>query len=538
MTGGESARGHLLYVDHHRQQNTVVGDALVDAAISFQKADGIPDAVKLLQEMSFDCIIVELSSDSAQFIERARKVSPTIPIIIVAQANNPDFPSSLVGIDELYWIDDPTDTSSLLAAIQRAISTHQLTDELQWFDALQRIVKEVLSDIVTAEDRHDIERVISSRLVDAEVFTFGWLGQYDPQSGDLDLLGPAGGRMTSTDLETIGGVDTGDLLEESVAAREVITCQATTQFRSAGTTRGHRFEGTSGEQSYQSDQSIVLVPMNWMDSVYYVLVFMTPFVIDTAERDLLNAFGRAAGKLIWLTDTKGVSGAYGKDRLEGIVKLFAHEIRNPLSIALNQLDHLNGEVDPSAVDRVTAQLQQIDTILETLHTVVADNDVQITTYRDIGTIAAAAWEDIEHPEAELFITGSPRIRADQDLLERLFSNLFRNAVQYGGSEVLIRVGSLPDGFFVEDDGPGIPVADRERVFEWGFSGDEYEMGVGLSFVREIVHLHGWSISITSSDLGGTRFEIRGVGRDNNSGESGGGSRDIDTTASNTLDSKS
>ena len=68
----------------------------------------------------------------------------------------------------------------------------------------------------------------------------------------------------------------------------------------------------------------------------------------------------------------------------------------------------------------------------------------------------------------------------------------------------------PVGFYVEDDGPGIPPGDRDAVFEWGYSSTLEGTGFGLAIVREVAEAHGWSVSATESDAGGARFEVTGV----------------------------
>jgi len=74
----------------------------------------------------------------------------------------------------------------------------------------------------------------------------------------------------------------------------------------------------------------------------------------------------------------------------------------------------------------------------------------------------------------------------------------------------ITVGRLPDGFYVADDGPGIPPDERDRVFEPGHSTSEDGTGYGLWIVEEIVTAHGWTVDATESATGGARFEITGV----------------------------
>jgi PAS domain S-box-containing protein len=78
--------------------------------------------------------------------------------------------------------------------------------------------------------------------------------------------------------------------------------------------------------------------------------------------------------------------------------------------------------------------------------------------------------------------------------------------------VTITVGTLPDGegFYVEDDGPGIPADQREAVFEAGYSTASEGTGFGLSIVQTIAEAHGWTVTVTEGRQGGARFEVRGV----------------------------
>ncbi|MFC4449989.1 ATP-binding protein [Halorussus aquaticus] len=90
----------------------------------------------------------------------------------------------------------------------------------------------------------------------------------------------------------------------------------------------------------------------------------------------------------------------------------------------------------------------------------------------------------------------------------LLENLFTNAVEHADGCVTVRVGGLPSGFYVEDDGPGIPEAEREQVFEAGYTTDG--IGFGLVFVAELADTYGWEYAITDGPDGGARFEFTGV----------------------------
>ena len=85
----------------------------------------------------------------------------------------------------------------------------------------------------------------------------------------------------------------------------------------------------------------------------------------------------------------------------------------------------------------------------------------------------------------------------------------------GGPEITITVGALEDGggFYVADDGPGIPAAKRDDVLSFGYSTADGGTGFGLAIVSEIAEAHGWDLEVTESSAGGARFVIAGVAAD-------------------------
>jgi len=113
---------------------------------------------------------------------------------------------------------------------------------------------------------------------------------------------------------------------------------------------------------------------------------------------------------------------------------------------------------------------------------------------------------------DLVVDTDVTVLADEDRLQQLFENLFRNAREHAGTDVTVTIGTLDDeaGFFVSDDGSGIPVDERESVFEPGHSSKPTGTGLGLDIVRAITRGHDWSVEVTESSVGGTRFEFRNV----------------------------
>ncbi|MDP4796259.1 MAG: ATP-binding protein, partial [Rhodospirillales bacterium] len=94
------------------------------------------------------------------------------------------------------------------------------------------------------------------------------------------------------------------------------------------------------------------------------------------------------------------------------------------------------------------------------------------------------------------------------------SNLIDNAASYGAHAV-VRLEATPDGphIIIEDNGPGIPVADLERIFEpfvrleTSRSTETGGIGLGMAIARDIIRRHGGDITLTNRPEGGLRVEI-------------------------------
>jgi PAS domain S-box-containing protein len=204
------------------------------------------------------------------------------------------------------------------------------------------------------------------------------------------------------------------------------------------------------------------------------------------------------------------------DRLEQFASVVSHDLRNPLQVAITRLDLLAEECDDDNVDAIERALSRIDNITEDVLWLARHG-------RDIGDVGAVALRELVRDAwaitadgadgSALLFDGSQefgRIEADSDRLRQLLENLLGNAVEHGGPGVTVTVGTLEDGFYVADDGPGIPEGERDSIFEAGHSMTDQGTGFGLHIVQEIVDAHGWDIRVTDSADGGARFEVTGV----------------------------
>jgi len=201
--------------------------------------------------------------------------------------------------------------------------------------------------------------------------------------------------------------------------------------------------------------------------------------------------------------------------IDHVASVLSHELRNPLDVAKARLragreegEDEHFEYVEQAHDRMARIIQDVLTLARGEDVVDPDDAV------DLGAVAEQAWETVETNGATLSVADPLATAvADPDRVGRLFENLFRNCVEHAGGRsggVHVTVGALPDGFYVADDGPGIPDEERERVFEPGYSTDDHGTGLGLAIVARIADSHGWASTVTESEDGGARVEIRGV----------------------------
>jgi len=240
---------------------------------------------------------------------------------------------------------------------------------------------------------------------------------------------------------------------------------------------------------------------------------------DGTARYRLRARTLAGGGLVVLTELPDdyPSDALRREneRLEEFASIVSHDLRNLIDVARTRVDagadtgnHAHFEKSIEALDRMTD-------IVEDLLTLVRNGRIVESPRRvDPADAVDVAWRTVETGDATLTVVDDlPALSADPGPLQQLLENLFRNAVQHGSAgegPATVTVGRLDGGFYVADDGPGIPPDQREDVFEAGFTTEREGTGLGLRIVERIARAHGWDVTATESTAGGARFEVVGV----------------------------
>ena len=218
-----------------------------------------------------------------------------------------------------------------------------------------------------------------------------------------------------------------------------------------------------------------------------------------------------------------------RDRLEQFANTVSHDLRNPLNVAQGRIELLRQDAPAEHVEPIDRSLSRMEDIVTNILKLAREGEAaEDADAVDLGLCVGDAWAIVDTGSAAIEHSDDlGTVAADDSRLRQLLENLFRNAIEHsaadprsggsvdGGAEtptdpaVTVRVGRLDDreGFYVADDGPGIPPAERGSVFEQGYTSREEGTGLGLTIVERIADAHGWTVVVTDSAAGGARFEI-------------------------------
>jgi len=203
-----------------------------------------------------------------------------------------------------------------------------------------------------------------------------------------------------------------------------------------------------------------------------------------------------------------------RDRLDEFTQVVSHDLRNPLNTVTGRVELLRDEVSSEHLPPINRAVNNMEQLIDDLLTLARDGrKVEDPSETHLATTARQSWKIAEVDDLTLSIEADEtQILADSDRLQQVFENLFLNTAKHGSGATEVTVGLLDDkpGFYVADDGEGIPTSEADQIFEPGYTTRNDGTGFGLNIVEDIVSAHGWSISVMESSAGGARFEIRGV----------------------------
>ncbi|GGA05412.1 sensor histidine kinase [Sphingobium fuliginis] len=193
----------------------------------------------------------------------------------------------------------------------------------------------------------------------------------------------------------------------------------------------------------------------------------------------------------------------------------AHALKTPLTVIMNAATAQSPDLGDTVIREATTMRRQVDHHLARARAVGR---------RGAAQSRAEVWASLDaveravqrlYPEVRIDMDGDKEaaVRVERQDLDEMLGNLIENAAKYGGGSVFATVGrkGAMVEILVEDDGTGIPQADRTRIFDRGVRLDSGKpgTGLGLAIVRDVAEIYGGSVALEESDdLGGVLVRLR------------------------------
>ncbi|WP_171006637.1 PAS domain S-box protein [Halalkalirubrum salinum] len=422
-------------------------------------------ALDRIEEIDFDAIVSDYDMgrlNGLDFLERVRTEYPDIPFILFTGKGSEEIASEAISKGVTDYLQKETGASqySVLAnRLLNAVEKHRATETVK-----------------RSERRF-------SRLVENSTDVISIVGE----SGAFEYVSPSAERILGYPPSELLGEwvfdyahpdDRQEAMEKFFAAVENPEIQPTVEFR---------FNDPDGEWPVLQSRGRNMLTDECIQG----------FVINSRD----------------ISDLKEQEQALRQrnEQLEDMKRAISHDIKSPLSVASNSLVLYDETGDDELLQKVDRSISRIEGLIDqTIALVEQGTDVTDSDRISLTDVCTAAWDMVNTNGAELHIDNSREFTADPDRLQRVFENLFRNAVEHSGSDVTVSVGTTNEGIYVADDGPGIPEEDREVIFETGYTTAVDNTGFGLPIVKQVLLAHGWEIDVGESDAGGARFDIAGV----------------------------
>ena len=363
-------------------------------------------------------------------------------------------------------------------------------------------IEQVIGVAVDVTERREYEEALTA-LHDATA------GIVDADSEDAvyEILVEAGERILGFDLVAVDAATDGHL--------EQVACNFDPEKYPHHERTSLADDDTFGARAYRQGETIVVDDIGEYDITpadpaylsgltvpigeYGVFQGISPeaAAFDETDRELAEILiEHARAKLGRLADNRRLKERsetleQQNERLEQFTSFVSHDLRNPLNVAQLQLELAARECDSEHLEAVSSSHDRMEALIDDLLVFTrSDRTVESTEPMSLASVAEASWASVDTADATLVVETDTWIEADRGRLQQLFENLYRNAVEHAGHDVTITVGGTETGFFVADDGPGIPAEGREQVFESGYSTNQSGTGLGLAIVAEIVDAHG------------------------------------------------
>lgn len=275
--------------------------------------------------------------------------------------------------------------------------------------------------------------------------------------------------------------------------------------------------------------TVVYVGLNLL----LIAVFPTPTLVETVGWAIFSVMiGLAGGLLLGTIEALAIERALAAEReavraeqlaeqrdwFEYLNNLLRHEVLNAAHLVDGYTDLLLEEDAPAGerreyLERIDRRSREMTDVIQDVRALLQSADEPETfepvDLVDVLSDAVAELRDDHDVTVETTWPEQAFVRAD-DLLARVFSNLLGNAVEHNDGRPWVGVTVEADDdadavtVTIEDDGPGIPDRERERLFERNRAGDH---GLGLYLVRTLVGRYGGSVELVETGPDGTTFAV-------------------------------
>jgi signal transduction histidine kinase len=189
----------------------------------------------------------------------------------------------------------------------------------------------------------------------------------------------------------------------------------------------------------------------------------------------------------------------------------AHALKTPLTVVMNAATAKAPDLADTVIREAAVMRRQVDHHLARARAVGrrAVGHSRASVGESVEAVLRAVTRLYEDTRFDLDGNRSAEVAIERQDLDEILGNLIENAAKYGGGSVFVTIDAQPDArmceIWVEDDGTGIPEADRIRIFDRGARLDTGKpgTGLGLAIVRDVAEIYGGSVELDESeDLGG------------------------------------
>jgi signal transduction histidine kinase len=193
----------------------------------------------------------------------------------------------------------------------------------------------------------------------------------------------------------------------------------------------------------------------------------------------------------------------------------AHALKTPLTVIMNSATAQAPDLAETVIREATTMRRQVDHHLARARAVGrrGHSHSRAQVWDSLESVERAVSRLYSHVRLDMAGDKTLAARVERQDLDEMLGNLIENAAKYGGGSVFVTVEDAGDfaEMLVEDDGQGIPEAERDRIFDRGARLDTGKpgTGLGLAIVRDVVEIYGGTVALEESeDLGGLLVRLR------------------------------